>query len=266
MKVGCAFLYTITSYGFPPSFADNLKAMEEIREMGFKAAELEIDVDANLQEYLDGKDRVKSKLKELNLTVNNVICVLQQGFSMDRQAADETAKRFEKLAELVADWGSEFVAVCAYMPKEIQMIKGTEIYRGSPATRVVVPGDFVWKDFWSNIVERFSALAKIAGSKGLKLIVENRVGDFIHSSDGYLRLFDDSGAENAGMLLDIAHINATKEHLGLILPKFDKRLMFVHLADNDGATSAHIPFGKGNVDFKAIIESLKKIGYDGWLN
>ena len=266
MKVGCAFLYTITKYGFPPSFADNLKAMEEIKEMGFEAAELEIDVDANLEEYLDGSDCIKSKLKELNLIVNDVICVIQQGFSMDKQAADETAQRFEKLAELAADWGSENVAVCAYMPKEIERIKGTEIYRGSPATRIKVPQGFRWEDFWSNAVERFSNLARIAGSKGLNLIVENRVGDFIHSSDGYLRLFDESGAENAGMLLDVAHVNAAKEHFGLVIPKFEKRLKFIHLADNDGATSAHIAFGKGNVDFKAIIESLKEVGFDGWLN
>jgi len=42
--------------------------------------------------------------------------------------------------------------------------------------------------------------------------------------------------------------------------------MFVHLSDNDGSTSAHGRIGTGNIDFKAIIESLKEIGFDGWLN
>lgn len=266
MKVGCAFLYTITCYGFPPSFADNLKALKEIKEMGFEAVELEIDVEQNLEEYIEGKEQVKSTLNELNLLVNDVICVIPQGFSMDKQTADETAKRFEKLAELASEFGSEYAAICAYMPKEVEMIKGTEIYRGSPATRVKVPKDFRWEDFWSNAVERFANLTKIAGSKGLKLVVENRVGDFISTSDGLLRLLDDSGAENAGALLDIAHTNATKEHFGLVIPKFGKRLMFIHISDNDGSTSAHGPIGTGNIDFKAIIENLKEIGFNGWLN
>jgi len=266
MKVGCAFLYTITCYGFPPSFNDNLKALKEIKEMGFEAAELEIDVEQNLEEYIDGKEKVKSTLKELNLSVNDVICVIPQGFSMDKQAADETAKRFEKLAELASEFGSEYVATCAYMPKEIEMIKGTEIYRGSPPTRVKVPKGFQWKDFWLNAVERFANLAEIAERKGLKLVVENRVGDFISTSDGLLRLLDDSGAKNAGILLDVAHTNATKEHFGLVIPKLGKRLMFVHLSDNDGSTSAHGRIGTGNIDFKAVIESLKEIGFDGWLN
>jgi sugar phosphate isomerase/epimerase len=266
MKVGCAALYPITRYGFPYSLDDYLKAVAEMKAAGFSACELEINVDLDLNEYVQRIDEVCAVLREHVMTLSAVIGVVQQAFSTDKAAADETRRRFERLCQFIKDVGCDTACICTYMPKEIEGVPGTEMYRGSPPLQVRVPRGFNWAFFWDNAVARFGEMARIAARHGQKLVIENRVGDFVNTSDGVLKLIEDAGEPNAGCLLDVAHTHATKEHLALVVPKLKKRLMYVHLADNDGSFSYHLPAGRGKIDFRAIFRSLKEIGYDGYAN
>ncbi len=152
------------------------------------------------------------------------------------------------------------------MPPEIEGIKGSEVYAGSPPLRVRIPNGFNWDLFWGNAVKQFASMARICAEFNQKLIIENRVGDFINTSDGVLRLIEDAGEPNAGCLLDVAHCNATREHIDLVIPKLKKRLLYVHLADNDGTYSYHLPAGRGKIDFLGVFHSLKEIGYDSFVN
>lgn len=266
MKVGAAALYPITRYGFPYSFDNYLKALDEVRTAGFDDVELEINVDLDLDEYMARIDEVKTKLRDLELTLSAVIIVIQQGFSMDVEAADSHAKRYELASQMIADLGCEVACICAYMPKEIEMVKGTEVYAGSPATQIRVPANFDWQAFWDNAVRRFRAMAQMSAQRGQRLVIENRVGDWVNTSDGALKLVEDANEDNGGLLLDVAHMHASKEFFQLVIPKMGRRLMYVHLADNDGAVSYHKPAGQGNIDFPALFRTLYSVDYRGYTN
>lgn len=266
MKVGCAALYPITRYGFPYTFDNYLKALDEMRAAGFDDVELEINVDLDLDEYLDRIQEVQQRLGSLELSLSAVILVVQQAFSTDEAAADETVRRFDLAGQFLADVGCAVACICAYMPKEIEMVAGTEVYAGSPSTRIRVPPGFDWRVFWDNAVARFRQMARIAAQRGQRLVIENRVGDFVNTSDGALKLVEDAGEPNGGLLLDIAHMHATKEFYELVIPKMGKRLMYVHLADNDGSFSHHLPAGQGNIDFPSLLRTLKVAGYSGYTN
>ncbi len=266
MRIGCAALYPITRYGFPYSFDDYLKALGEMKEAGFDAVELEIDISLNLDEYWARIDEIKASLAEHELRLCGVIGVVQQAFSTDRVAADREADRFARLADFIAEVGCSTAVICAYMPNEIEKVEGTEVYRGSPPLQIRLPIGFEWQRFWDNAVERFAALCRIAAQRGQRLVIENRVGDFVNTSDGVLNLIREAGEPNGGVLLDVAHTHATKEHLELVIPKLGERLLYVHLADNDSSFSHHLPAGQGNIDFMSVFRSLKAIGYDGFAN
>ena len=266
IEVGCAALYPITRYGFPYSFDDYMKALDEMKAAGFDAVELEINVDLDLDEYRARIGEVQRKLNNLELRLSAVIGVVQQAFSTDRAAADAHVQRFDLLTQFIADVGGDVACICAYMPKEIEMVAGTEVYRGSPATQIRVPPGFDWEAFWDNAVARFRQMAKVAGERGQRLVIENRVGDFVNTSDGALKLIEDAGEPNGGLLLDVAHMHATKEFFELVVPKLGRRLMYVHLADNDGSFSHHLPAGQGNVDFVSFFQTLEAAGYSGYTN
>jgi len=266
MKIGCAALYPITRYGFPYTFDNYLKAVAEMHSAGFGYCELEINVDIDLGEYLQRIDEVRHALADHHMTISAIIGVVGGVFSTNAALADEYLRKYERLCSFAADVKCEMVCICAYMPPEIEGVKGTEPYAGAPPMHVKVPQGFDWDRFWGNAVERLAQMARVAAQYHRKLVIENRVGDFVNTSDGVLKLIEDAGEPNAGCLLDVAHTHATKEHLDLVIPKLRRRLMYVHLADNDGTHPYHLPAGRGNIDFLSVFRSLKSIGYASYVN
>lgn len=266
MIIGCAALYPITRYGFPYSFDNYLKAVAEMHSAGFEYCELEINVDIDLEEYIARVAQVKGVLAENQMTISAIIGVIHGGFSTNAEIGDEYLRKYERLCQFAADVNCENVCICAYMPPEIEGVEGTEPYSGAPPMQVRVPKGFDWDRFWGNAVHRFAQMARINARYDQTLIIENRVGDWVNTSDGVLKLIEDAGEPNAGCLLDMAHTHATKEHLNLVIPKLSKRLVYIHLADNDGTHPYHLPAGRGNIDFLDVFRSLKSVGYDSYVN
>ena len=64
----------------------------------------------------------------------------------------------------------------------------------------------------------------------------------------------------------MAHTNASKEPLALVIAKARDRLMYVHLADNDGGASHHWPAGRGDIDFVSVLQALRDVGHEGYMN
>ena len=76
---------------------------------------------------------------------------------------------------------------------------------------------------------------------------------------------------NLGLTLDVGHANlhGSGNKSNAIIRKFGKQIRHVHLHDNLGgqsqAVDLHLPIGDGTVDFRAIMTSLVRAGYDGTL-
>ncbi len=72
-----------------------------------------------------------------------------------------------------------------------------------------------------------------------------------------------------GLTLDVGHANlgGSENKSIAIIEKFGKLIRHVHLHDNRGGQSKdddlHLPIGAGTVDFRAIIQSLVGMGYQG---
>ncbi len=266
IQIGCAALYPITRYGFPYSVDNYLKAVAELHGAGFNACELEINVDLDLEEYIARKEEVKSILGKNQMGLSAIIGVVGGAFSQNPGVAERYLALYERYCRFAREVSCDNVCICAYMPPEIEGVAGSEAYRGSPPLQVRVPAGFRWGPFWDNAATRFRQMAQIAARFGQNLIIENRVGDFVSTSDGVLKLIEDAGEPNAGCLLDLAHCHATKEHFDLVIPKLGKRLLYVHLADNDGSFPYHLPAGRGNIDFTAVFRTLLTAGFDGYAN
>lgn len=85
--------------------------------------------------------------------------------------------------------------------------------------------------------------------------------------------------ENLNVTLDIAHAYLVEKYLEFFDPrrasvspesrivktirKIGKRLINIHLHDNDGSFDAHKIPGEGTINFKPIMETLKEINYNG---
>lgn len=72
-----------------------------------------------------------------------------------------------------------------------------------------------------------------------------------------------------GLTLDVGHANlgGSENRSIAFIERFGKLIRHVHLHDNRGGQSQtddlHLPIGDGTVDFRAIMTSLVRVGYDG---
>jgi protein FrlC len=91
--------------------------------------------------------------------------------------------------------------------------------------------------------------------------------DLVNSADDALHIINQLGHENLGVVLDTGTLNLSNEPLSDILDKLGRRMLQVHVNDNDGNKRQQnlIP-GEGNYDFQGLIHTLKEYGYTGFLS
>lgn len=113
-----------------------------------------------------------------------------------------------------------------------------------------------------------SSLAEVAAfcrEVGVKVAVENslptrpRLGETVSE---VVELVEAVGAGNVGYCLDTSHANLGGGVVAA-LERVGHKLMTVHLSDNDGTSDRHeLPFA-GVIDWRAFIERLVGVGYEG---
>ena len=263
MKIACGYTIPITLFGIPPSPADHLKGMEIVGQAGFKAIELEF-YDELVAEHRRDLPKMKDILKKYGMSVPSIMAVEEKMFSLDPAIKARAVRDFDQLTDLMVELGAPLVSICGYMPPEIRP-QGTELYVGGPPTSVSVGEDFSWPAFWANAVDVVSQCAGIARRKDMTLIIETRANDVFSSTDAVMNLIRDAGADNLGVILDIAHVHAGKEYLALVIPKLAGLIKLVHFSDNDGTQAHHYSPGQGIIDFPAVVRSLKRVGFDGYI-
>jgi sugar phosphate isomerase/epimerase len=263
MEIACGYTIPITLFGIPPSPENHLKALEIVGKAGFRAIELEL-YDNQLPAHRRDLKKMQTVLKKYGMTVPSIMAVEEDMFSLERSKGEKAVCDFDLMTDLIGELEVPLVSICGYMPSEIRP-KGTELYVGGAPTSVTIDDTFSWPRFWENAVQIVAKFAAIAKSKGLTLIIETRANDWVGTSDGIMNLIRDSGADNMGVILDVAHIHAGKEYLTLAIRKLGSLIKLVHLSDNDSSQAYHLPPGKGNIDFQGVLHNLNLIGFSGAL-
>jgi sugar phosphate isomerase/epimerase len=85
--------------------------------------------------------------------------------------------------------------------------------------------------------------------------------------DQLLAIVDGVDSDSLGICLDTGHLNLIKGNQGEFIHKCDSKLLALHIADNLGVNDDHmLPYSKGTVDWKDVINALHDINYDGLFN
>jgi len=129
MKIACGYTIPITKYGLPPTSEDNLKAMREIKKAGFDAAEMEFFA-GKMDDYVRDFDLLRKTLEEINLKLCCVMAVVENMFTLNKEKKEREIDNFKKIADMTAELESPLLCICAYLPPEIEPVKGSELYTG----------------------------------------------------------------------------------------------------------------------------------------
>ncbi|MEM4633885.1 MAG: sugar phosphate isomerase/epimerase [Candidatus Anstonellaceae archaeon] len=108
-------------------------------------------------------------------------------------------------------------------------------------------------------IESLKKLEKEAQDRGLQLLVENYSAQSFSIKDFKL-LFSEI---DAGMTFDVGHASLPDgEGVENYLEEFRKKILHVHLHDNDKKSDQHLPLGAGKIDILKVVKRLKEC-YDG---
>jgi inosose dehydratase len=147
----------------------------------------------------------------------------------------------------------------------------------------VTPADGLDDNEWSTVAAGANVVAAAVKEKtGLRTVFHNHCATFVETPAEIDELMTRTDPSLLGLCLDTGH---SAFGGGNPLDTFDKwhsRIWHMHLKDCDPAIRAQArsekwdyptsvrngvfcELGKGEVDFPAVVDRLKRIGYDGWL-
>jgi sugar phosphate isomerase/epimerase len=119
-------------------------------------------------------------------------------------------------------------------------------------------------DPWEVAVGRLRGVINYAAAQGVKITMEpiNRYEtDFVFSAADGMRLVEDLGCDNFGLMLDLFHMNIEDVSIEEGLCTAGDRLWHVHIADSN----RRYP-GSGHLDFDSVFATLRAMGYQGYVS
>jgi len=268
VKISCCWLYAISKYGYPVPVADIPAALDEMAALGFRYVELEgASADGNLLELWEKRAAIKAHCETRGLQVVNFCPVIPELVSLDAAERERGFELFDVAVKLATYFGCATIQIDSYTPP-LRFV-GDQPYKEmldyGVEFRIAVDPEFSWDEQWRVLVDTFKQCAAAARAANLPFCLEPRVGEIISNTDALLRLMDHVDADNFGAVLDTAHQHAQKEILPLSVEKLGSRIMYLHVADNDGKINEHLALGEGTVDWEGVFTALAKHRFAGYV-
>jgi sugar phosphate isomerase/epimerase len=267
MKMNLAWLYAITKYGYPPPINKIFNVIDDMKNLGFNAIELEVYTSKNLLEFEEKKEEIKKYIKDLDLKVINLAAVLPELLDSNEDIRKKGIEYFKRSIDLAIFFESPMIQTDTFTPP--LKFEGKAPYKGAivfgEKYKVIIDKDFSWKKFWKILVETMKKCAKAAKKNNLLFTIEPRIGETISNTDAMLKLLEEVNEENFGAVLDCGHLNAAKEIIPLSIEKLGEKIMYVHASDNDGRDNYHFAPGKGTIDWDGVFQALKKHKFNGYV-
>ena len=113
-------------------------------------------------------------------------------------------------------------------------------------------------------VDMLSSIGEYAKQYHCSVALENVLlqQEVIHTPDDLNAVLQDVNLSNVGALFDCGHANRIGYDCAQFIRKLGKRLIHVHLNDNDGTCDLHGHIGSGTVEFPPIFRELHRLGYE----
>lgn len=133
------------------------------------------------------------------------------------------------------------------------------------------PADQSIQKTWNEAVARMKAVAPVAESAGIKLLIENVWATFLISAYDMARFIDEVGSPWVGVHLDIGNQMrwGMAEHwvevLGRRSGKLDVKEYDLDIAMKEGMRKGFDkPLGEGSINWAAVRAELARINFQGW--
>jgi sugar phosphate isomerase/epimerase len=249
-------------YTKAPSVDDIAEQVRRTRELGYDGVELEALMTKQLDDFTDEN---VSKLRKLCESLNLEVPSFYVYFAHSNLSRPEKNEDFKRVCKVAAGLGARVIGLLSPRLEGAQVVAFD--HKGGAAREIKLSERRAsWKEQWAKFVSAISDYADVASSFKLKIAVEPRPYDIINNTERCLLLMEATKGKPIGIFFDTAHMFVQKEVLEVSIEKLGQNILVMHLADNDGKTDYHSRPGNGSIDWKSVLSTLRKIGYNGYLN
>ena len=134
---------------------------------------------------------------------------------------------------------------------------------------------------WAPFCDRLTTIADHMAERGVRMAYHHHMGTVVQTAAEIDRLMADTGW-SVGLLLDTGHLAYAGADPVAVARRHADRIVHVHAKDVRGAVAQAARGGRGSfldavvdgvftvpgdgsLDFKAVLEPLRAVGYEGWL-
>jgi len=267
-NLAMCWLYAITKYRYVPSLEETMLAIDDAERLGFEYMELE-GVGSQLYTVAGNRSSIKKRCEEKEITLIDFVPVLPALMSPDQRKRSKALDDFRIGCEVASYFETALIQVDTFnLPIHVEApydISGDfRFIYTAPSLRVDEKFDF-WEYFDNILVTSIGECNDMAEDYGLKLCIEPRTWENISNTWALELLMREIGSRNLGAVLDVAHLSAQKMNIVQCVEMLGKRIFYVHASDNDYLTEDHLEIGKGKVDWKSLLKTLKKYAYADYI-
>ena len=252
-------------FQWEPPYED---AIRRIAGAGFKAIELIAWNADYLNNYWSTAKiaDMKRELANSGIGLSQFVHTPHDLSSGDKAKREAAIADWKKAVEIGAALGSPIINMVS--SHAFAMNDAVEIPRITTkplvqkyATRNVSRG-VDWAQNYKDYVDAVRACAEACGKAGVKMSIEPHPHRYLANTDGALRLLEQVNHPAMGINFDPSHTFPMGDFPNVTVYRLGKHIIHIHASDNDGVTNVHWRPGMGKIDWHAMFQALKDIGYD----
>ena len=220
---------------------DDLKAIEDIAEVGFRGIQLRSNL---LPQFGARPSALQDLLEQHRLTM---VALSSGSVGLDPAREQETIAEHAGHAKFVHDAGGLYLQVTDQRPA------------GREATA----------DDYTRLGRLLTAIGRRSAELGVPLGYHNHVGSMGETPEQVDRVLDAADPGYVKLLLDVAHYQQGGGDPVQAIRRYRDRLLFLHLKDvespaPDGAAFRFVELGRGRVNLPGVFAALGAIKFRGW--
>jgi len=254
------------------------EAIDIIGSLGFEGIELIANSRQDVDQYWTDAtiDRIKKQVERNHLVVNQFPFFQPVVEGLTSRNADERNRSvdyFERGCRIAKKLGAPMVNIVAPWARELSDPSGGYLPRyfldapkpGEKFHINIAPG-YDFDELWRLFTQTMQACLERAKAHGMNFSIENHTHTMMPVTDSFLRLWDSIHDPAFGCNLDCGWAMNQREYPPVAIHKLNRHLMNLHVRDIDAAMREYVTIGKGVMDFKAIADAVKAIGFTGFLS
>jgi sugar phosphate isomerase/epimerase len=239
------------------------EALRRIAGLGFKAVELIAWNREVLDTYYTPQriGDLRALIADLGLELSEFVATPEGMANPEANARARAVDHFKRLVEVGVELGTKLVNGVAPNPFDLPMPRIMQKHLAQEWFMDFPPG-LDWRQNWADYVEVTRRCCAICEDAGVRYALEPHPYRWMRNAASMSRLLDHVDSPALGMNFDPSHLFPMGELSEMVVYEIGDRIFHTHFSDNDGTSNAHWRPGKGKINWRAVLQALKDVGYD----